>query len=55
MTARALEGEPTPSVESSSVEWVPPHTLLEDYAMHPSMRERVEHFVAGPEVWPRIA
>lgn len=55
LTARAIDGDPTPSDESLSVEWVPPRRLLEDYAMHPSMRERVEHFVSGPDIWPRIA
>lgn len=55
LTARAVGGEPTPSNESSRVEWVPPATLLREYEMHPSMRERVLHFVAGPDRWPQIA
>jgi ADP-ribose pyrophosphatase YjhB (NUDIX family) len=35
-------GEPTPSSESSSVVWADPDRL-DDYSMHPSMRQRVEH------------
>jgi 8-oxo-dGTP pyrophosphatase MutT (NUDIX family) len=54
LTARAISGEPTPSSESSSVEWVALDAMLEEYPMHPSMRERVEHFAAGPRAWPRI-
>ncbi len=43
-TARAVAGEPTPSDESSRVEWVAPKNF-EDYPMHPSMRLRIEHFI----------
>ncbi len=42
--ARAKDGEPTTSSESSEVRWV----ALEDvehYTMHPSMRQRVLHLV----------
>ena len=42
--ARAISGQPTPSSESSEVRWVPP-AELEQYAMHPSMRQRVMHFL----------
>jgi len=44
--ARAVGGEPTPSSESSEVRWVSPADLA-DYGMHPSMTQRVSHFLEG--------
>lgn len=44
--ARALGGEPTPSTESSEVRWVAPDDLR-TYAMHPSMRQRIDHHLDG--------
>lgn len=43
-TARATTGEPTPSDESSEVEWVAPENT-ENYPMHPSMRLRIDHWL----------
>jgi ADP-ribose pyrophosphatase YjhB (NUDIX family) len=40
--ARVTGGQPTPSSESSEVRWVTPDDI-DDYVMHPSMRERVGH------------
>jgi 8-oxo-dGTP pyrophosphatase MutT (NUDIX family) len=45
-TARWTEGEPTPSSESSQVAWVEPRAL-QGYAMHPSMKQRVDHYLEG--------
>lgn len=42
--AKALKGEPTPSDESSRVEWVTAD-MLDDHPMHSSMRMRVDHFL----------
>src|SRR3954464_8340459 len=42
--ARATGGEPTTSSESSQVRWVDRHQLGE-YTMHPSMAQRVQHFL----------
>ncbi len=47
-TARALSGEPTPSTESSQVVWVSPNAI-DGYEMHPSMRQRVRHYIDGQE------
>jgi 8-oxo-dGTP pyrophosphatase MutT (NUDIX family) len=44
LAARAVGGEPTPSSESSEVRWVSPAELAE-FAMHPSMRLRVTHYL----------
>jgi len=44
--ARAAGGAPTPSSESAEVRWVP-RQELDAYSMHPSMRQRVEHFLEG--------
>src|SRR4051794_7013510 len=44
--ARAVGGEPTPSSESLDVRWVAPVELA-DFAMHPSMRQRVAHYLEG--------
>src|SRR4051794_39674047 len=46
--ARAVSGEPTPSSESSEVRWVEPQELAE-YTMHPSMAQRVQHFLEGSD------
>ena len=43
-TARAVAGEPTPSSESSEVRWVAADEL-EGYTMHPSMHQRVAHYL----------
>jgi hypothetical protein len=45
-SARAIAGEPTPSTESSEVRWVAGGDL-DRFTMHPSMRQRVEHYLAG--------
>jgi ADP-ribose pyrophosphatase YjhB (NUDIX family) len=45
-TARPLSGRPTPSNESSHVEWVSPDEL-DHLQMHPSMRKRLKHFQTG--------
>jgi ADP-ribose pyrophosphatase YjhB (NUDIX family) len=42
--ARVMGGEPTTSSESSEVRWVAPEDL-DDYVMHPSMRQRVLHYL----------
>jgi ADP-ribose pyrophosphatase YjhB (NUDIX family) len=42
--ARAVGGEPTPSSESSEVRWVR-RDELGQYGMHPSMAQRVAHFL----------
>ncbi len=42
--ARAVGGQPTPSSESSAVRWVP-RSDLDGFTMHPSMRQRVGHFL----------
>ncbi len=42
--ARSTGGEPTTSSESSEVRWVAPNDL-DDYPMHPSMLQRVEHLL----------
>ncbi|SDT63390.1 NUDIX hydrolase [Jiangella sp. DSM 45060] len=44
--ALAVEGEPTPSSESSEVRWVAADDLHR-FAMHPSMRQRIEHYLEG--------
>ena len=43
-TAVPTGGEPTPSSESTRVEWVPIDGL-NDYAIHPSMRTRIDHYL----------
>jgi len=43
-TARAVAGEPTPSSESTEVRWVAADEL-DGYTMHPSMRQRVAHYL----------
>jgi 8-oxo-dGTP pyrophosphatase MutT (NUDIX family) len=53
LVARSVAGSPTTSNESSSVEWVEV-TALGDYDMHPSMRQRVDRYLAGPTAWPEI-
>jgi ADP-ribose pyrophosphatase YjhB (NUDIX family) len=45
-TAQMTGGEPTPSSESSHVEWVAPERVRE-LPMHGSMRKRIEHFLRG--------
>jgi ADP-ribose pyrophosphatase YjhB (NUDIX family) len=46
LTAQAVDGEPTPSDESSQVRWVTCDELAE-YQMDRSMRLRVDHFLTG--------
>ena len=41
--ARPVGGTPTPSSESSEVVWVDPGNV-DDMRMHPSMRQRIEHY-----------
>jgi 8-oxo-dGTP pyrophosphatase MutT (NUDIX family) len=45
-TARPLAGDPTPSSESSRVEWVPPEEI-NHLQMDPSMRKRLKYFLSG--------
>jgi ADP-ribose pyrophosphatase YjhB (NUDIX family) len=45
-TARAVSGEPTPSSESSQVVWASPD-VVDQHDMHPSMRQRVAHYLEG--------
>ena len=54
LTARAISGQPTPSNESSAVEWAEVSDL-DRYAMHASMRARVERYLGGPDTWPQLA
>jgi 8-oxo-dGTP pyrophosphatase MutT (NUDIX family) len=44
-SASWTEGRPTPSSESSQVAWVSPERL-DDHPMHPSMRQRIDQFLA---------
>ena len=46
-SAEPVEGEPTPSSESSHVEWVAPGAIP-DRPMHDSMRKRIEQFRKDP-------
>jgi 8-oxo-dGTP pyrophosphatase MutT (NUDIX family) len=43
-TARMVGGEPRPSSETLDVRWVPAGEI-NDYPMHPSMRQRIGHFL----------
>lgn len=45
-TAEQEGGHPTPSSESSRVEWVAPDTLR-SLQMHASMMKRIEHFLSA--------
>ena len=45
-TARMVGGEPRPSSESLDVRWVPT-AEISNYQMHPSMRQRIGHFLDG--------
>jgi 8-oxo-dGTP pyrophosphatase MutT (NUDIX family) len=47
LTADYASGEPTPSDESSHVEWVAPGHL-DAHAMHESMRNRIDYFLGKP-------
>jgi 8-oxo-dGTP pyrophosphatase MutT (NUDIX family) len=44
--ARVTGGEPTASSESSEVRWIAPEDV-DEYQMHPSMRQRVAHVLEG--------
>ncbi|WP_067186072.1 NUDIX hydrolase [Microtetraspora niveoalba] len=46
LTARAVDGEPTPSDESREVRWVP-RDEVEALSMDRSMRLRIGHYLAG--------
>jgi ADP-ribose pyrophosphatase YjhB (NUDIX family) len=48
LTARPLSGQPTPSDESSEVQWVPASTVRE-YTMDRSMRLRIDDYLAHKE------
>jgi hypothetical protein len=48
LTARPLAGTPTPSSESSEVQWVPASEVFE-YTMDRSMRMRLHDFLARHE------
>ena len=50
LTGRPTGGTPTPSDESSEVEWVDVSDL-EDYPMHKAMRQRLQHFISGAPVY----
>jgi 8-oxo-dGTP pyrophosphatase MutT (NUDIX family) len=52
LTGRPVEGQPTPSSESSEVRWVPP-TDIRTYTMDRTMRRRIERFLS-PESSPEI-
>jgi hypothetical protein len=45
LTARPMSGQPTPSLESSEVRWVPEPELI-GYTMDRSMRIRINDFLA---------
>jgi 8-oxo-dGTP pyrophosphatase MutT (NUDIX family) len=51
LIARPVDGEPTPSSESSEVRWVAPGDLA-DYTMGSAMRKRVDDWLAG--TYPHI-
>jgi ADP-ribose pyrophosphatase YjhB (NUDIX family) len=53
LTATVVDGEPTPSDESSEVRWVPREALA-GYEMDRSMRMRVEHYLAGRSSSPHL-
>ena len=44
LTARPIGGTPTPSNESSQVVWVAAD-MVSELQMHPSMRQRIEHYL----------
>lgn len=46
LTGRPVTGEPTPSDESSHVEWASLHSLAQR-PMHDSMRARLAHAISG--------
>lgn len=52
LTGRPVGGQPTPSDESSEVRWIAPDDLP-SYAMHRSMRHRLERYLS-PEEGPEI-
>lgn len=54
LTARPVGGERKTGDESSSVEWVAVRSLIDEPNLHPSMRQRIEDYAAGPERWPHI-
>ena len=43
-TARLVSGELRPSNESAEPQWVPPDAVA-DLQMHPSMRQRIQHYL----------
>ena len=46
LTGRPTGGTPTPSDESSQVEWVS-EAEFDDYPMHQAMHQRISHFMSG--------
>ena len=50
LTGRPTGGTPTPSDESSEVEWVR-GAEFDNYPMHPAMLQRIEHFISGAPVY----
>lgn len=46
LTARPIEGRPTPSSESSEVHWVEPDSI-DELKMDRSMRKRISDYLAG--------
>jgi hypothetical protein len=53
LTARPVDGQPTPSSESNDVRWVSPADLPV-YAMDRAMRKRIDDYIRQPEA-PVIA
>ena len=50
-TARPVAGELRPSSESSEPQWVSP-TAIPHLLMHPSMRQRIQHYLdKRPDPW----
>jgi ADP-ribose pyrophosphatase YjhB (NUDIX family) len=50
-TARPVAGELRPSSESSEPQWVSP-AVIPDLLMHPSMRQRIQHYLDNrPDPW----
>lgn len=53
LTASPVDGQPTPSSESSEVRWIP-RDNLEGYRMDRSMSIRIQHYLAGRSATPYI-
>jgi ADP-ribose pyrophosphatase YjhB (NUDIX family) len=50
-TARPVGGELCPSSETPEPQWVSPDEVL-NLPMHPSMRQRIGHYLDGRPSWP---